>query len=436
MKIIALGAWGPNSYFSDGWNTFDFCVVVLCYINYIPNSGNATALRALRALRPLRSFGLVPQLRKTFNGILNVLRNTARVEIVDWFLMFVVTLVAVQLWAGQMSGGCFYKDPNFDASDYAPPSVTRLNIASNVYGVQANTAYSAIPGFVRTRLINNLFYNADSGFGLCALDAHGPAFKGTNLPTLAGFAPAPPACPPVTVDKCPPVGGATVGAYNVFGACTAPLIQVVEQQQCLPYQNPMSWGAPQLGMSYDNVGIGFLTTFMAESEEGWTSVVYTLWNTFGANWFVALFFVALVLIVDDFVSVMTGTFEEPACRQRPALALTRAPLRRFAPAPPPRRRQHVDGLQRVHARPGRRDGAQQPRGERAHQPRAREDRAGRDVGREPEPRPGRARARVHHLVARGGRDLLQRARRALQPLPGAAGAHEGMLRPHREALAL
>ena len=305
MKIIALGAWGPNSYFSDGWNTFDFCVVVLCYINYVPNSGNATALRALRALRPLRSFGLVPQLRKTFNGILNVLMHTARVEIVDWFLMFVVTLVAVQLFSGQMSGGCFYKDPNFDASDYMPPAPTRLNIASNTAGVQANTAYSVMPGYVRTRLINNLFYNADFGYGMCALDARSEAFQGTNMPTLAAFAPAPPACPPVTVDFCPPVAPATVGAYNAMGACTAPLQQIVVQQQCVQFQNPMSWGASQLGMSYDNVGIGFLTTYMAESEEGWTSVVYTLWNTFGANWFISLFFIALVLIVDDFVSVMT-----------------------------------------------------------------------------------------------------------------------------------
>jgi len=152
---------------------------------------------------------------------------------------------------------------------------------------------------VRTRLINNLFYNADFGYGLCALDARSSAFTATNLPTLAAFAPAPPACPPVTVDYCG-------GSYNPMGACSTGLTQIVVQQQCLPYQNPMSWGAPQLGMSFDNVGIGFLTTYMAESEEGWTSVVYTLWNTFGANWFVSLFFIALVLIVDDFVSVMTG----------------------------------------------------------------------------------------------------------------------------------
>ena len=192
MKIVALGAWGEKCYFSDGWNTFDFMVVVLCYINYIPNSGNATALRALRALRPLRSFGLVPQLRKTFNGIMNVLAHTLRVEIVDWFLMFVVTLVAVQLWAGQMSGSCFYKDPSASNTNYHPPAPTRLYIASNTAGVQANTAYSVLPGFVRTRLINNLFYNADFGYGMCALDAHGPAFAATNLPTLAGFAPTAP----------------------------------------------------------------------------------------------------------------------------------------------------------------------------------------------------------------------------------------------------
>lgn len=299
MKLVALGAWGQHSYFSDGWNCFDFAVVVLCYINYVPNSGNATALRALRALRPLRSFGLVPQLRKTFNGILNVLFHIFKVEIVDWFLCFVFTLVCVQLFAGQMSGGCFYPDPNVDmySANYPMPTPSLLGQNSNTAGVVANTAWSVMPGFVRVRLINNLLYNADSGYGICALDAQSPAFAATNLPTLASFAPAPPACPVVTVDVCN-------GAHPDFCVTTAPReIQSV----CLPFQNPMAWtGGVGMGMSYDNVGIGWLTSDVVESEEGWSTVVYGLWNSFGSGWFIALLMTAYVLIVDDFVSVLTG----------------------------------------------------------------------------------------------------------------------------------
>jgi hypothetical protein len=37
-----------------------------------------------------------------------------------------LTLVAVQLWAGQMSGGCFYADPNALVGGYTPPAPVRL----------------------------------------------------------------------------------------------------------------------------------------------------------------------------------------------------------------------------------------------------------------------------------------------------------------------
>ena len=176
VKIIALDAFGAHSYSSDGWNVFDFAVVVLCYLNYVPNTGNATALRTLRALRPLRSFGLVPALRRTFNGIMAVAYHEVRVEIIDWFLMFVVTLTGVQLWAGAMSGGCFYPDPFGSAN----VSTGRLNFASNTAGLIAGTDRTVVPGWVRNRFVNYLFYSAQDAAGVCGLQR-----------ATTGFAPGP-----------------------------------------------------------------------------------------------------------------------------------------------------------------------------------------------------------------------------------------------------
>ena len=287
IRIFALGAWGENSYFWDPWCCFDFAVVVLCYLVYIPNSGNATALRALRALRPLRSFGLIPSLRKTFNGILAVIGHVIKVEIVDWMLMTIWALVGVQLFAGNMSGGCFFPDPAYPYANGTSPSSYFIAATSNTAGIQAGTAVEALPGMIRNRFINNLLYNADQAWGYCALGRQ--AFTTTNLPTIQGFGPDPTSCPTTYYSN----------PLNV----TAPAYLV--NQTCMEFANALSYNAPQQGLSYDNMGIGFLTTFVAETEEGWTTLNYVLWHTFGANWFVSIYLICLVLFVDDFVSILT-----------------------------------------------------------------------------------------------------------------------------------
>jgi len=285
VKLIALGPEGKHGYISDGWCVFDFLVVVLCYLNYIPNTGNATALRALRALRPLRSFGLVPALRRTFNGIMAVAAHEFRVEIIDWFLMFVFALCGVQLWSGIMSGGCFFPNPGYVAGQQLPAPVT-LGISSNTALISSGTDLTVVPGFIRNRFINSYFYNADHAYGHCALPA---STFGRAAPAAFGFAPPPATCPEAWFPSDPSLGGRAS----------------LQQQVCLEFQNPMAWTQKQGGMSFDNVGIGFLTTLVAETEEGWSNVNYALWHAWGVNWFVSLFLIGLIFGVDDFVAVMT-----------------------------------------------------------------------------------------------------------------------------------
>ena len=283
--IVALG---ERAYFTDPWRVLDFGVVVLCYLVYIPGTGNASALRALRALRPLRTFGILPTLRTTFAGVLAIGKVTLTMSLLEWFFEFVFTMVGVNLWAGSMSGGCFAT---------APFSYLPSNASAAINMVTSNTFFIVPPSLnvsfggtrlYRNRFIDNLAYNSDEARGYCRMD---PLFSALGL--AAGVsAPGATAPAPVSSSTCPPVYDATTSA--------------LVPQICAPYANPLSYGAAQMGMSYDNVGIGWLTTAVADSEEGWTTVVYTLWNTWGAGWVVSLIFIALILFKDEFIGWLDG----------------------------------------------------------------------------------------------------------------------------------
>ena len=108
------------------------------------------------------------------------------------------------------------------------------------------------------------------------------------------------ACPVVTVMCKAAVQGGCGG--GVGGTPTA--VQTV----CVPMDAPM-WGkynaaGATSGMSYDNVGIGFLTSIVLVSEEGWTTIVYTLWNTWGSAWFVSIMAILSVLFLDDYLNIV------------------------------------------------------------------------------------------------------------------------------------
>lgn len=277
LKIIAIGA---AAYFSDGWCITDFVVVVMTFLVYIPGTGNASALRALRALRPLRTFGLIPSLRRNFNGIIAVgahsacfsgagdtggngvplctspaFRAVLRVDLLEWFLMFASALVAVQLWAGTMSGGCFYPDPNAPYTNTTPPWLSLASsVTSNTGGIVPSTKFTVMPGFVRNRMNNvraallhahavsavdgivrlpcqNFLSNAVDARGFCAVP---PATYSQAGLEISYAATAPPA------STCPPV------YYTLPGATTSTL---ATNQACMAYANPLSYGAPQRGFS-------------------------------------------------------------------------------------------------------------------------------------------------------------------------------------------
>lgn len=64
LKIVSYGfIYHKNSYLRDGWNWLDFIVVIIGWIELLPNIPNLRGLRTLRVLRPLRSINAIPSMK-------------------------------------------------------------------------------------------------------------------------------------------------------------------------------------------------------------------------------------------------------------------------------------------------------------------------------------------------------------------------------------
>jgi len=122
---------------------------------------------------------------------------------------------------------------------------------------------------VTTRVEESVLLNGGEPHGYCVLPGRG---GGVGSGALAGAA-----CPPRAFDVGLG-GGLTNGTCAQMGA-------------------PLSWGGGG-GMTFGAFGFALLTSFVASSEEGWTTVVYSLWATWGWRWLVCVAFSALVIAED------------------------------------------------------------------------------------------------------------------------------------------
>lgn len=64
LKILSYGfILHSRAYLRDGWNWLDFMVVIVGWIELLPNIPNLRSLRTLRVLRPLRSINAIPSMK-------------------------------------------------------------------------------------------------------------------------------------------------------------------------------------------------------------------------------------------------------------------------------------------------------------------------------------------------------------------------------------
>ncbi len=82
-------------HYREGWNWFDFSIVLL---TLMPFMGNVSALRAFRILRALRLLSAVPALRKVITGILRAVNGFAAVLAVLIVINYVAAVMASKMF--------------------------------------------------------------------------------------------------------------------------------------------------------------------------------------------------------------------------------------------------------------------------------------------------------------------------------------------------
>ena len=97
LKIIRHGRHGYR-YFSDPWNTFDFLIVVVCFL---PIGGQyAAVLRLARVLRAMRLVTAVPRLQLLVGSLLKSIPSLAYVGLLLVVLFYIYAVMGVFMFRG------------------------------------------------------------------------------------------------------------------------------------------------------------------------------------------------------------------------------------------------------------------------------------------------------------------------------------------------
>lgn len=96
LKLYAYRA----TYFTRGWNIFDFAIVALTALPYlnIAAFGNLTILRTVRILRALRLIAVIPAFRQVIGTLAHSLSGVGAVGSVLFITMYVSSVLAAKLF--------------------------------------------------------------------------------------------------------------------------------------------------------------------------------------------------------------------------------------------------------------------------------------------------------------------------------------------------
>ncbi|MEL7486408.1 MAG: ion transporter [Pseudomonadota bacterium] len=94
---LRLYAYGRD-YFKNGWNVFDFFIVL---ISLIAASSGLAAVRALRVLRVLRVVTIIPRMRVVVSALLDAIPGIASVGVVLVLILYVFAVIAANLYGAE-----------------------------------------------------------------------------------------------------------------------------------------------------------------------------------------------------------------------------------------------------------------------------------------------------------------------------------------------
>lgn len=90
IRMTAV-SWRPRAFFSNGWNTFDFIVVVGSFVPGVRE--NATLLRILRLLRIVRAVRFLPDLRIIISAVGRSIPGVASLAVATLLLLYVYGMI-------------------------------------------------------------------------------------------------------------------------------------------------------------------------------------------------------------------------------------------------------------------------------------------------------------------------------------------------------
>ncbi|MEX6633579.1 ion transporter [Hyphococcus lacteus] len=93
IRIIAY----RGVYFRNGWNVFDFLIVV---VSIGAATSGLAALRAFRVLRVLRVITVIPRMRVVVSALLDSIPGIASVGVVILLIVYVFAVIAANLYGG------------------------------------------------------------------------------------------------------------------------------------------------------------------------------------------------------------------------------------------------------------------------------------------------------------------------------------------------
>lgn len=98
--ILKLTAHGPRpwNYFRDGWNVFDFAVIVLCLLPM--DSQFAVVLRLGRTLRLLRLVSALPKLQLLVGALIKSFSSMGYVSLLLGIMFYIYAITGVHLFGG------------------------------------------------------------------------------------------------------------------------------------------------------------------------------------------------------------------------------------------------------------------------------------------------------------------------------------------------
>lgn len=105
---VKLRHYGIRGYFSNGWNVFDFIILVLALPSltypFVETSFGSSALLAFRALRVLRAFKIfrifriIPNIKELFQGLVVALKSSLFVTVAFGVLLIAFSILTSSLF--------------------------------------------------------------------------------------------------------------------------------------------------------------------------------------------------------------------------------------------------------------------------------------------------------------------------------------------------